>query len=79
MLSVMTKLLEQAVDAVRGLPAEEQDEIARAILRLAAVGEEPEAVDPDDLFAVERGLAEAKRGEFASDDQIRAAFRRFDR
>ena len=73
----MTKLLEQAVEAVRNLPAEAQDEIAQAMLRLAAAEDEPEPIDPDDLLAVQQGLAEAARGEFASDDQVKAAFKRF--
>lgn len=75
----MTKLLEQALDAVRKLPAESQDEIARAMLRLAAREDEPEAIDRDDLLAVQQGLAEAGRGEFATDDEIKAAFDRFGR
>ena len=37
----MTKLLEQAIEAVRRLPADSQDDIARAILNLA--GKELEA------------------------------------
>lgn len=78
-LAPMTKLFEQAIDAVRGLPAEAQDEIARAMLRLAADDEATEAIEPDHLRAIQQGLAEAGRGEFAPDDEIRAAFRRFDR
>jgi hypothetical protein len=31
----MTKLLEQAVETVRGLPPEVQDELARILLQLA--------------------------------------------
>ena len=34
----VTKLLEQALEAVRRLPADSQDEIARAMLQLAASG-----------------------------------------
>jgi hypothetical protein len=74
----MTKLLEQAVDAVRNLPADAQDEIARLMLSLAG-NDEPEPIDPADLVAVKRGLAEAKRGEFATDDEVKAAFDRFGR
>jgi len=79
----MTKLLEQALAAVRRLPAEAQDDIARTILHLAesSLAEsdvEPEAIDSAHLPAVLKGLAEAKLGEFASDAEIEAAFRRFD-
>ena len=74
----MTKLLEQALDAVRRLPAESQDEIARAMLSLAG-NESPEPVSPADLAAVLEGLAQAQRREFANETEVEAAFRRFDR
>jgi predicted transcriptional regulator len=75
----MTKLLEKALEAVRQLPAESQDEIARAMLHLAQTDDEPEQIDPAHLSAVLEGLAQAKRGEFASDEEVEAAFRRFDK
>ncbi len=74
----MTKLLEQAVAAVRQLPAESQDEIARAMLDLAAHGGEPEPIDSAHLSDILAGLAEANRGDFATEAEIEAAFRRFD-
>jgi DNA-binding transcriptional regulator YdaS (Cro superfamily) len=75
----MTKLLEQAIEAVRQLPADSQDEIARAILQLAGSEAEAEPIEPAHLAAVLEGLAQAKRREFATDDEVEAAFRRFDR
>jgi hypothetical protein len=75
----MSKLLEQAIQAVRRLPADAQDDIARTILHLAGSEVEAEPVDPADLAAVLEGLAQAKRREFATDDEVEAAFRRFDR
>ncbi len=75
----MTKLLERAVEAVSRLPPDTQDEIARATLRLAASDGEPEEIDPAHLPAVLEGLTQAKRRQFASDAEIEAAFRRFDR
>lgn len=75
----MTKLLEQAVEAVRRLPADSQDDIARTILHLAGSEVEAEPVDPAHLAAVLEGLAQAKRREFATDDEVEAAFRRFNR
>jgi hypothetical protein len=75
----MTKLLERALEAVTRLSPDIQDEIARAMLRLAASDGEPEVVDAAHLPAVLEGLAQAKRSEFASDAEVEAAFRRFDR
>jgi len=74
----MTKLLEQAFAAARRLPAESQDEIARAVLHLASHDGEPEPIHPADLAAVLEGLGQARRREFATDTEIEAAFRRFD-
>ena len=78
-LSPMTKLFERALEAVRRLPPDAQDEIARAMLQLAATDGEPEEIDAAHLPAVLEGLAQAKRREFASDADVEAAFRRFDR
>jgi Ca2+-binding EF-hand superfamily protein len=75
----MTKLLEKALKAVRQLPPESQDEIARAMLNMAGDNGEPEPIDPTHLADVLESLAQAKRREFATDAEIEAAFRRFDR
>jgi hypothetical protein len=75
----MTKLLQKALEAVRILAPENQDEIARAMLALAAKDTEPEDIDPAHLADVLESLAQAKRGEFANDAKVEAAFRRFDR
>ena len=74
----MTKLLEKALETVRALPAESQDEIASAMLQLAARDGEPEAIDPAHLPAVLKGLEQAKRGVYSTDAEVEAAFRRFD-
>lgn len=73
----MSKLHKSAVETVRKLSSDNQDEIARAVLELANEVE-PEAIDPADLPAVLEGLAQAKRGEYASVAEIEAAFRRFE-
>jgi len=75
----MTKLLEQALAAVRRLSPESQDEIARVMLDLSSRDGEPEEIDAAHLPAVLEGLAQAKRREFATDAEVEAAFRRFER
>jgi hypothetical protein len=74
----MTKLLEQALQVVSRLEPDAQNEIARAMLRLASSGGEPEDIDAAHLELVLQGLAQARRREFASDAEVEAAFRRFD-
>ena len=75
----MTKLLEKALEAVRQLPPDSQDEIARAMLTLAGDEGELEEIDPAHLLDVLEGLAQARRRQFASDAEVEAAFRSFDR
>ncbi len=75
----MSKLLDKAVETVRQLPSKSQDEIALAMLRLAANDGEPEGVDAAHLPAVLKGLSQAKSRAFAEDPDVEAAFRRFDR
>ena len=48
------------------------------MLQLAGDEEEAEPIDPADLEAVLEGLAQANRREFASDEEVEAALRRFD-
>lgn len=74
----MTKLLEKALQAVRQLPADSQDEIARAMLALTGNAGEPEEIDPGHLPAVLEGLAQANFRQFSSDAEVEAAFRRFE-
>jgi len=74
----MTKLLEEAVATARRLPAEMQDDIARAIL--APAGEEGGEVyilTPEEEAAIAVSKAAAKRGEFATDEEVRAVWAKF--
>ena len=74
----MTKLLQKALETVRKLPPEDQDEIARAMLALASEESEAETIDPTHLADVLESLAQARRREFATDSEVEEAFRRFD-
>jgi predicted transcriptional regulator len=75
----MTKLLERAVETVRALDTEQQDAIAAAMLALAGQDDGREPITADDSAAVLEGLAQARRGERATPQEIEAAFRRFRR
>jgi hypothetical protein len=71
----MTKLLDDALAAVRTLPPAEQDKIARAMLRLTGTDDEtPVVLSADERAAIATSKAAAARGEFASDEQVRAAW-----
>lgn len=71
----MTKLLDDALAAVRNLPPADQDEIARAVLRLTGADEEPPVeLSGDERAAISTSKAAAARGEFATDEQVRATW-----
>jgi hypothetical protein len=67
----MTKLLEEALDAVRPLPIESQGEIARAMLALAGSESEPVPLSPQEREAITRSKATAARAEFPTENQVR--------
>jgi len=71
----MTKLLDQALEAVRFLTPDEQDDIARVILQLAGNEDAaPAALSRDERAAIEKSKAAAARGEFASEEQVRSVW-----
>jgi hypothetical protein len=70
----MTKLLDQALDLARSLPSDAQDDIARIVLQLAGNDGVPVTLSSDELTAIAISKAAAVRGEFATDDQVRAVW-----
>ena len=71
----MTKLLDQALEAARKLPADEQDKIAYVVLRLTgADGESPVPLNSEERAAIRASKAAAARGEFATDEEVRAVW-----
>lgn len=71
----MTKLLDEALAAVRTLPPDEQDSIALAVLRLAGQDDEPRvALSPGERAAVAASKAAAARDAFATEAQVRAVW-----
>lgn len=74
----MTKLLEQAIEAARLLPPEEQDELAAVLLQLMG-GEDGEIyqLSPEEEAALAESLAQAARGEYATDEEVEAVFAKY--
>jgi hypothetical protein len=71
----MTKLLDQAVEAARSLPPDAQDDIAHVVLRLTGADDEPPVpLTPDEQAAITASKAAAARGEFATEEQVRAVW-----
>lgn len=69
----MTKLLDEALETVRRLPSRDRDDVARAIMQLAGSGlREPIVLSLEEREAIAHSKATADRGEFATDEQVRA-------
>ncbi|HLW93350.1 MAG TPA: hypothetical protein VKS78_18870 [Roseiarcus sp.] len=67
----MTELLEKALAAVSALPDDQQDEAAFILLQFVGI-EPPLNLTDEDKAEIEGSLAEQARGEFATDEEIRA-------
>jgi len=71
----MTKLLDQALEAARSLPPEAQEDSAHVVLRLAGADDEPPVpLTREEQAAIANSKAAAARGEFATDEQVRAVW-----
>jgi hypothetical protein len=68
----MTELLERAVQTLRGLTPETQDALARILLQLAGEDLTIVRLSADEEASFEISFSQAERGEFATDDEIRA-------
>ncbi|MDB5523235.1 MAG: hypothetical protein JWM58_998 [Rhizobium sp.] len=68
----MTKLLDQAVETARNLPADVQDDIARIVLSLAGEEREIITLNKAEEASIALSRSQAKRREFATDEQVRA-------
>lgn len=72
----MTKLLEEAIARVRELPESEQDDAAEILFSLAAKHSQPIRLDEETRAAIREGQAQARRGEFASDEEVARVYKR---
>jgi hypothetical protein len=74
----MTKAEIKAVlDRVLSWPPERQEDAAAMLLTLEAQEGEVYHPSEDEWVAIQEGLDQAKRGEFASDEEMEALFSRF--
>ena len=70
----MTELLEQAIERVRALPPKMQDEFARQLLQMAGQEQPVYRLTPEEKASMAKSLGQARRGEFATDAQVRAVW-----
>lgn len=72
----MSKLLEEAINRVRELTEAEQDEAAEMLLSVASKKGAPIELDDETRDAVREGREQARRGDFVSDKDMSAFFKR---
>jgi hypothetical protein len=72
----MTKMLEEAIKRVRALPEPDQDQAAEILMLLASKKDEPVRLDDATRAAIREGREQARRGQFASDEEMAAFFSR---
>lgn len=72
----MTKVLEEAIEKVRRLPEDRHADVAEILEQIVASGSEPFIVPESHRAAVLQGLAEAERGEYVSDNDMAALWKK---
>jgi hypothetical protein len=73
----MTKLLDKALARVRSWTTDRQDDAARLLLAMDRRDAEPYRLTPEERDEIDAALAEAARGEVASEAGVAALFKRF--
>jgi len=73
-----TPTIDEAIDALRRLAPERQRDLAGYILSLAAEDGAPGSIDAEHLPYVTEGLEQARRRQFATDQEVEAAYRSFE-
>jgi predicted transcriptional regulator len=68
----MTRLLDEAVAAVTRLSDDRQDALARVLLQLAGYEQPSCILTSEEEAGLDASIAAAERGEFATDDEMRA-------
>jgi predicted transcriptional regulator len=76
----MTKdQIDAVLDRVRTWPPERQEDAVRVLLRMEEAGTGVYRLSDDERAAIEEGMAQARRGEFATDEEVAAVFDRYRR
>ncbi|MDE2229567.1 MAG: hypothetical protein KGL11_11075 [Alphaproteobacteria bacterium] len=75
----MTKLLEEAIATIRGLPEDDQDLAAKFLLGFANPDAHRYRLNDDQAAAVEQARRETREGKIATDAEMADVWRRFRR
>ena len=72
----MMKVLQTAIEKLRSLPEDKQAYAAEILEHIAAADDSVYAIPSDHEAAINEGLAQARRGEFVSDDTVHRVLRK---
>ncbi len=75
-MSEVSKRLEKAVEAAKAWPLDRQEAAAEVLEQMARLVTVPYKLSHEERADLEAALAEARRGEFASDAEVAAMFAR---
>ena len=73
----MTKLFEKGIEAVQLLPDDRQDFAGEVLLWIAGADERIHVLTPEQLEDLDASIAEAERGEFATDEEMAEVWKKF--
>jgi hypothetical protein len=73
----MTKRLEQGIEAVRRLPDDRQDMAGELLLAIAEEDGVRYRLTPEQIEEVKLAIAEADRGEFATDEEMAELWKKY--
>lgn len=75
-LNAISRRLQKALEAVQSWPVERQDAAAEVLERMNNLATTGYKLNEEERADLEEALAEARRGEFATDDEVKAMFAR---
>lgn len=75
-MSDISKRLEKAIEAAKAWPLDRQDAAAEILEQMNRLSATPYKISAEEHADLEEALAEARRGEFASDAEVAAMFAR---
>jgi len=73
----MTKLLDEAFEKIAKLPSEQQDALAGLLLDILDDKPVEFELTPEQEAGLKEAIARADRGEFASQAEVEAVFRKY--
>ena len=75
-MTQISKRLEKAVEATKAWPLDRQEAAAEVLEQMNRLATAPYKLTEEERADLEEALAEARRGEFASDAEVAAMFAR---